>query len=94
MLSLTCCCPAGCRRSLSQRVAVYSKKVSSEGDALAEDVAALCKRVDKAMHEAERRLDQEAPDGRGGDAERWADVLKELESARGIIHGTGTGGDL
>ena len=66
-------------------MAVYSKKLSSEGESLAEDVAALCKRVDKALRGATRRLHE---------ADGWVDVIKELESARGIIYGNGAGGDL
>ena len=37
LTSRPCCC-CWCRRNLSQRVAVYSKRLTSEGDALADEV--------------------------------------------------------
>ncbi len=66
-------------------MAVYSTKTSSEGDALAEDVASLCKRVDRGLTTATQHLDED-----GG----WVEVVKELEAARGVIYGNGAGGDL
>lgn len=74
-----------CSRTLSNRVAAYSKRITTEGDTLAEEVATVCKRVDKALAEATRHLGQD---------DSYVDVIKELESAKGILFGNGAGGDL
>lgn len=74
-----------CRRTLSQRVAAYSKRLTTDGDSLAEEVTGLSKKVDRSLKEATKHLDE---------GDKWLDVIKELELARCIIYGNGAGGDL
>jgi hypothetical protein len=74
-----------CRRNLSQRVAGYSKKLTSEGDALADEVSFLSKNIEKLLDQAQRGLRQH---------DDWVDVIQSLESAAGIVRGNGPGGDL
>ncbi|KAI3429588.1 hypothetical protein D9Q98_005674 [Chlorella vulgaris] len=72
-------------RNLSQRVASYSKKLSSEGDTLAEEVSFLAKHVGRLSEQAQRELHSN---------DDWLDVIQSLESANGVIRGSGPGGDL
>ncbi|KAL4449473.1 hypothetical protein ABPG77_007117 [Micractinium sp. CCAP 211/92] len=72
-------------RNLSQRVAGYSKKLTSEGDALADEVSMLSRGIDRLMDAATRSLAEE---------DAWLDVIQVLESARAVVKGSGPGGDL
>jgi hypothetical protein len=73
-------------RNLSQRVAGFSKKLTSEGDALADEVSILSKSVDRQLEGAAKRLSADDPD--------WLDALQALETARSVVKGSGPGGDL
>ena len=44
------------RRGLSTRVAAFSKRVTGEGEALADEVASLSQRVERSLGAATRRL--------------------------------------
>ncbi|EFN59747.1 hypothetical protein CHLNCDRAFT_59538 [Chlorella variabilis] len=74
-------------RNLSQRVAGYSKKLTSEGDALSDEVSFLSKNIERMLERASKEL-------AAAEAADWLDVLQTMESARGIVRGSGPGGDL
>ena len=73
------------RRALSQRVAVYTKRVATEGDALADETEGLSARVSRALAAAAGRL---------GEGPQWMDAVAALEGAKGVLQGDGPGGDL
>lgn len=70
-------------RALSQRAAAFSKRLAAETESLAEEVGRLDDAVDKALAGAAASTSAE-----------WVKAVVHLESAKGVLHGNGPGGDL
>ncbi|GAB4822454.1 hypothetical protein N2152v2_009500 [Parachlorella kessleri] len=68
---------AGDALKAAEHLATEAKKLSSEGETLAEDVTSLCKRLDKALKDATYKLGTQGPDGGSGSTEAEAVAAAE-----------------
>lgn len=81
-------------RELSQRVAKFGNKLSTETETLSDEAKRLFKMVNDALDQASRELEVWQGEAQSGSLSGAVEEVVQLENALSILHGHGPGGDL